>query len=131
MNKQKLKDYIWIKKNIDHLEIELLKLESRATKVTPVLSDEPTAKGFMQDKTADLVASIVDTKTLINDQLEKLYKIRVEIEESIAELPEKEQYLMRARYLENKKWEQICVDMNYCWKQIHNIHSRALNLIAE
>ena len=41
MNKQKLKEYTWIKKNIDHLEIELLSLESRATKVTPHISDEP------------------------------------------------------------------------------------------
>lgn len=130
MNKQKLKEYTWIKKNIDHLEIELLSLESRATKVTPHISDEPNSKGYRQDKTADLVAAMIDTKILINKQLEKLYKIRLEIEESISDLPEKEQYLMRARYLENKTWEQICVDMSYCWKQIHRIHSKALKAIS-
>lgn len=40
-----------------------------------------------------------------------------------------ERMLMRKRYIEDKRWEDICVELNYCWRQIHNIHSKILKKI--
>ena len=126
MNRQRLKDYLWIKNNIENMELEILNLEARATTVTPNFSYGPVAKGYMQDKTANLVAAIIDKRFLLLEQFEKLCRARAEIEESIAELPEREKYLMRARYLYDKPWEKIAEEMCYSLKQIHRIHSNAL-----
>lgn len=128
--KDKLQEYLWINRNIEQLENELLVIESRVMKVTPTLSDLPKMKGY-NDTLAENVGKMIELQNIINKNLNKLYGLKVEIETLINKLPTREQYLVRARYLENKTWEQICVDMNYCWKQIHNIHSKALNLISE
>ena len=34
--------------------------------------------------------------------------------------------IKRLRYLRGYTWEQICVKMEYSWKQIHRIHGKAL-----
>lgn len=38
--------------------------------------------------------------------------------------------ILRARYIECKAWEQICVELSYSWRQIHRLHSNILNKIA-
>ena len=35
--------------------------------------------------------------------------------------------IFRKRYLELKTWEQICVDLDYSWRQTHRLHSKALS----
>lgn len=39
--------------------------------------------------------------------------------------------LMRSRYIQGKTWEQICVQLNYSWRQIHYLHSKALKKIED
>ena len=55
--------------------------------------------------------------------------LKVEIETLINKLPTREQYLVRARYMEKKTWEQIAVEMCYSWPQVHRIHSNALRIL--
>lgn len=43
------------------------------------------------------------------------------IERAIASLPQREQYLFRLRYIEGKIWEDICIEMSYCYAQIHRV----------
>jgi hypothetical protein len=38
---------------------------------------------------------------------------------------------MRHRYLEGLTWEKVCVEMNYSWRQTHNIHARALDKLVD
>lgn len=128
--KELLQKYLWIKKNIDYLEDELLVIESRITKVTPTLSDLPKASGRC-DNLADCINDIIEIKNQINSKLPELYSLRVEIEDLIDKLPERERYLVMARYIHAKKWEEIAVDMCYNWKYIHELHSKALNLMSE
>ena len=39
---------------------------------------------------------------------------------------EREKLLLTYRYLRGLKWEEICVKMDYKWRQVHRIHARAL-----
>jgi len=39
---------------------------------------------------------------------------------------ETEKAVLTYRYLRGYTWEQICVKMEYSWKQIHRIHGKAL-----
>lgn len=34
--------------------------------------------------------------------------------------------LLRHRYINGMSWEQICVAMNYSWRQVHRLHASAL-----
>lgn len=38
-----------------------------------------------------------------------------------------EQSVLRLKYIAGLTWEQVAVQMNYSWKQIHRIHARALD----
>ena len=128
--KEKFKNYYWINKNIEQLEDELLVIKSRVMKVTQTFSDLPKMKGH-HDKLADNVSDMIEIQNKINKKLPELYKLRSEIEELINKLPDREQHLIMARYIHAKKWEEICLDMSYSWMQVHNIHSKALKIMAE
>jgi len=129
MTKHELQQYRWIQKNINRLEERLLELETEATRITTQLTWEPKGTGST-DKLSTLVAQIVDTRDEINRQLREAYSRQMAIEAAIDKLPEREKYLVRARYIELHSWEQIAVDMAYSWQHIHRIHSRALKMLA-
>lgn len=129
MTKKDLQQYYWIIKNIERLEEKLFELEEKARKTTSVLQLAPGQSNNV-DNLGDLVASMVDYQNKINELLAEAMKVAKRIEEAIAQLPERERYLVRARYIDCKSWEQIAVDMNYSWQHIHRIHSKALKLLA-
>lgn len=129
MTKKDLQQYYWIIKNIERLEEKLFELEEKARKTTSVLQLAPGQSNNV-DNLGDLVASMVDYQNKINELLAEAMKVAKRIEEAIAQLPERERYLVRARYIDCKSWEQIAVDMNYSWRQVHYIHSNALKLLA-
>lgn len=131
MTKKELQEYYWVRKNIKQLEEKLLELETEVTRQTTRLSDEPKSANNTQDKLASIVTEIVSVQEEINKKLKRAYAIAAKIENAIAELPEREQYLIRARYIELKSWEQIAVDMKYSWRQVHRIHANALRLLAQ
>lgn len=132
MTKKELRKYYWLRKNIQSLEEELLKLETKARNITPIFKDEPKASiPDIRDKVADLVTKIVDIQNIISKKLWEAYDILEKIEKAIEILPEREKYLIRSRYIDFKRWEEIAVDMNYSYRQVHNIHSNALQLLLK
>ena len=130
MTKHELQSYYWLRKNIDKLEDRLLELESEATRVTTRITDDPHCGSSNSDKIGSIVAEIMAVQDKINDKLQGSYKMMLEIEHAAVDLPEREAYLIRARYIDCKSWEQIAVDMHYSWRQIHYIHSEALRILA-
>jgi len=127
MDKRELQNYLWLRRNIDQLEEQLYRLGVEATRITTRLSHLP--KGGEARTMEDIVLDMVEVDEKINANLQESYKLMHKIETAIESLPEREQYLMRARYIEGKGWEQIAVDMCYCWQHVHKIHAHALRLI--
>jgi DNA-directed RNA polymerase specialized sigma subunit len=130
MTKKDLYELFWMKKNINRLEEKLLELENKATQITTQLSKEPKGTNSVEDKLGETVSKIVDLQNEINDQLKIYYKKVRYIEKAIEKLPPREALLIRLRYLDQKRWEEICVEMNYSWRQIHYIHAEALKMLA-
>lgn len=125
MTKKELQEYIWIKANIEKLEDRLFELETTATNVTTKLSDMP--KGDTnKDKMSNIVCKIIELQEDINDEVLRGYQKMEEIEAAIKQLEEREKMLIRLRYIHGMKWEKICVEMNYSWRQIHYIHKDIL-----
>lgn len=73
------------------------------------------------------------------DELLRRYKQKVaalsaalaEIEEAIEVLEPRERTLIRLYYAQGLTWEEVCVAMNYSWRQIHRIHGTALEMLRE
>lgn len=128
MTKWELHQIYDLKKNIKTMENKLLELESRAMKMTTHMSTQPRGSAE-QDRLSHIIAEVVELQDEINDTLRQAYAKEAVAEREIRLLPEREARLIRLRYFEAISWEQICIEMNYSWRQVHYIHASALKLL--
>ncbi|WP_035213391.1 hypothetical protein [Desulfitobacterium hafniense] len=132
MTKQELQNYYWLKRNIQKLEHRIIELDTLAAKQTTRLKNDADSRvsHAEHDRLGAVVAEMVDIKRELGEQLREAYEAEERIQNALRNLPEREKYLIRARYVESKKWEQICLDMNLEWAQVHRVHARALKQLA-
>ena len=121
MTKQRLQEYLWLKQNIAKIEAEIESIDSKLTSTTRPLNDMPKYQSPI-DIMNGLTAKRISLEKTLNQQLTKSYIEREAIERAISSLPQREQYLFRLRYIEGKIWEDICIEMSYCYAQIHRVH---------
>ena len=89
-------------------------------------SDMP--KAHKQTDLSDYMVRLERILDRIANEKNEMQKIQLEIEEKIIDVMDGEQSrILYLRYILFMKWEDICVEMGYSWRQIHNIHSKALN----
>lgn len=66
------------------------------------------------------------------EQLEaKLAAQQLAIETAIEGLEPTERTLLRCHYLEGMRWEDVCVQIGYSWRQTHRLHAAALNKLKD
>lgn len=126
MDKTQLRKYRAIRKEIQQLEDRLLEVETEAQRMSRSLKHDPVSCSGPTDKLGDQVAKMVEIQDAINDKIIEAYKEAQSIETVISQLEPIERTLMRARYIEGKSWEEVCVELNYSWRQTHYIHSNSL-----
>lgn len=89
-------------------------------------SDMP--KAHKQTDLSDYMVRLERILDRIANEKNEMQKIQLEIEEKIIDVMDGEQSrILYLRYIQFMKWKDICVEMGYSWRQIHNIHSKALN----
>ena len=122
-----LKRYINLDREIDRKLEEVARLRSKLTRVTEVYSTEPRGGGTIYGKTEEILAKIVDLENEIDADIDRLVAIWDGIKTIIEAVEDdRERLLLQYRYLDGKTFEKIAVEMNYSWRQIHRLHSRAL-----
>ena len=126
MTKDELKEFKSIKIEVEQLKDKIVYLEELKTSVrSQVISGMPGGGQKMDIPT--LLAKIEESQIELIQKQSKLVDIMESIEHTIDGLEDStERIILRARYLECKKWEQICVELNYSWRQIHRLHSNIL-----
>ena len=78
----------------------------------------------VSDKIARLDELIRDT----NREWDELIEIREQAQTLISKLESaKQQEVLTKRYLQNKRWEQIAVEMNITWRHTFRLHRAALD----
>lgn len=114
--------------NIDRLIEERERLRVRAEKVTQTISDMP--KGSDGDGRNEAIIKMIDLGEKLTAEIAEYYNVGESVRNAIDSL-EKEEHklLLRYRYIDGYTFEQIAVMMNYSWRQIHRLHSEALNLV--
>lgn len=130
MDKERLKLYLQYKKEAYELKERINNLKADMESLKSVNIDGMPKTKTVNDRIGALVVRLEQLKEEYIKKWEDVCFQLTEIENVINSLNNPiEKQLMRKRYIEGMHWEDICKDMHYSWRQIHNIHSRILKKI--
>lgn len=125
-----LRSYRYLKSEVERLEEELAEWRSKAEKMTRELSGMPSGSGG-GDKVPACVEKIWELERKLSAKLSDMVEQRQAIERAIESLPNKQKQLMRYRYIDGMKWENVAVEMNMEYRWVLRIHGRALQEICK
>lgn len=131
MTKERLRHYRDIKKESEQLrqsleEIETVLFYPKTQRLTGMPSN-PSEENYMED----LAIRHIGLQALYKDKLAELEAEQIAIEKAIDALDPMARMLLRYRYISGLSWEEVCVKMNYSWRQTHRLHGEALNKLRE
>lgn len=130
MTKERLRAYAEIKKEREQLRQQLEEVEAALyyPKIQR-LTDMPTSpQGGNQQE--DLAIYHIELQERYRAKMEELAAEQLAIEQAIESLEPTARMLMRYRYIDGLKWEEVAVRMNYSWTQTHDIHGKALKQLT-
>ncbi len=125
--KEYLSQYGQLNREIDRLLEEKARWMALALRATPSLSEEPKGGGRPGGRIPAAVEKIAEWEEKINEKIDRLVKLRQEIEERVRCIPDpKQREVLLRRYVQGQKWEQIAVQMNLDYRWVLRLHGRAL-----
>lgn len=132
MNKEELRAYRYLRREVQQIEQELeqLELEMQSPRTTR-MDAMPRACPDGSGPTERLALRHIELTNLYQAKLATLRAEQLRIETAIESLEPTMRMLMRYRYIDGLTWESVCVAMCYGWRQIHRIHGKALEELKE
>lgn len=79
--------------------------------------------------TEEKALRLADKRLRLIDAEVEAVKIRQELFDFIDRIDGVEGDVLFERYINLRKWEEVCVVMNYSWNGIHKVHRRALAIV--
>ena len=132
MNKERLRQYGAIKKELDSIRQQLEEVGAEMYSPKQVqLTGMPNGRSAANEQLEKLIVKQDKLIGLYQEQLGKLTDERVAIETALTELPPNERVVLRCHYIQGHNWEKVCLIVGYSWRQIHRIHSSALQRLRE
>lgn len=108
------------------LEKEIEALRSDAERVTPLLGALPGGAGE-GGRVPRAVEAILEAQAQLRAQCDQCAAVRTEVEAAIARVPgQRDQEILRRRYILGQKWEQIAVEMVIDLRWIYRMHKRVV-----
>ena len=108
------------------LEKEIEALRSDAERVTPLLGALPGGAGE-GGRVPRAVEAILEAQAQLRAQCDQCAAVRAEVESAIARVPgQRDQELLRRRYILGQKWENIAVEMVVDLRWIYRMHKRVV-----
>ena len=121
-----LKQYKNLDKYINHLIEDAERLRTRAEKITPTLTGLPQG-GDGENQRELAICKLVDLNNEIDEKIDLYVDLGREIRGNIDSVPDVIlRTILLLKYIEGLTWEQIAVDLQYSWRNVHYLHSRAL-----
>ncbi|MCI1693244.1 DUF1492 domain-containing protein [Aneurinibacillus aneurinilyticus] len=112
--------------NSDLEELQNLRELSRSVSST-VLEEKVSRTKCTDPPFEKYVIRIVDLEQQIQQEVERLIKLKSDIREAINQMENvDEKLLLRYRYINFLNWEEICVNLNVSMRTVHRLHSSAL-----
>lgn len=111
------------------LEKEIEALRSDAERVTPLLGALPGGAGE-GGRVPRAVEAILEAQEQLRAQCDQCAAVRAEVEAAIARVPgQRDQEILRRRYVLGQTWEKIAVETFYSYKQVRRRHSRCVEAL--
>ena len=130
MTKEQLKAYRSLKLERDRLA-ELI--EEMGSKIynpkSQSLDGMPHSRSGPGRPTEDAAVKHTELLQKYQQKVVELTEALIEIERAIEVLEPRERTLIRLHYAQDMTWEEVCVAMNYSWRQVHRIHAKALEAL--
>ena len=125
--KQYLQQAFRMKKKIESMQEDILRLEAAATDCSPNLTGMPHNPSPSHSRMADIVCKIIDRKAELEKQITELMTLLAEIKYTLT-LMEDGDYkkLLYKRYVEGAEWQQIADDLYKSERWVYWAHTRAL-----
>lgn len=132
MTKEQLKAYRDLKRERDDLERRKKELEAvmygpRSQRLDG-MPRGGSGENYVQEERMDQKDELL---ALYEAKEAELDAALVAIEKAIEKLAPRERQLVRLHYIDGLAWEQVAVEMTYSWRQVHRIHSDALEKLKE
>lgn len=83
-------------------------------------------RSALEGKVANHTSELKELESYYEELGADLLRQQLAIEKAIDGLEPTARLLLRHRYIEGMKWEEICVAMSYSWRQAHRLHAEAL-----
>ena len=131
MTKERLRNYVNIKREAEQIKRQMEEIEAalyypKIQRLTSMPS-APSAGNYQED----LAIHHIELQEKYRAKLAALAAEQLAIETSIERLEPTTRMLLRYRYLDGLKWEEVCVRLNYSWRQTHRLHGEALRQLKE
>lgn len=136
MDKEKLQTYRELERERLQIERELQKIETqlyspKAQQLTGMPFGPPQKGGGLEAAVAKHIDRLEKLRKHYATLLDRLVAAQLEIERAIEAMDPDARTLLRYRYIDGLKWEEICVKMNYSWRSVHRLHAAALIRLKE
>lgn len=132
MTKEQLNTYKDIKKELADLQRRREELEAAMygprTQALDGMPRSGPGENYVQEERMDSKDEVL---AMYKAKEAELQAALVTIERAIEKLEPRERQLVRLHYIDGLTWEQVAVEMCYSWRQVHRIHSSALNKLKE
>ena len=126
--KQYLMQAFRMKKKIESMQEDILRLEAAATDCSPNLTGMPHNPSPSHSRMADIVCKIIDRKDELKKKVDELAQLSAEIQLTISQLDNADyRVILYKRYIESEAWQDIAMTMGYSERQIYRFHAAALN----
>lgn len=102
-------------------------LNDLATSCTATMTGMPGSPNRGGSKMADAVCKIIDLEDSIAHDMEALVELKAEIIATIKSVECIEyRLILEKRYISNKSWLEIAVDLGYKMRHLYKLHDEAL-----
>ena len=116
---------------IDAAFERIQQLRALAERRTAVYGRERVGGSGAADHRMDVVARIVDAERELDEQIDRMIALREEIRGIIGRVrDDRMRILLELRYLNGRTWEDVAEEMSYTTRNIYNLHSAALKIVA-
>lgn len=128
--KEYLSQAIWLNQRINRKLEQANSLRTLASKVTTTFGEERVQGTKNQSPMEETMVRLIDLENEVNEDIDKLIKLRAEIVETINEVDDPiYQLILLMRYIEGKPWEDIAVGLGYDRSTVWRNHGKALKEI--
>lgn len=120
-------------RELERAQKEALNLATRITTGTDGERVGGTKANSSERNMVTYADKVTEYTALINKKIAELVGIKTEILQVIGQIEDSTMRdLLIAKYINSKKWEEIALDLNYCYKHVvHTLHPRALQSVKE